>query len=387
MTRSRPLRILAILEAGDLYPSGTIRALIYREHFERAGIDARFAARLHVPTLRLINRPPRWLRVMLRFGYGVRLMDTILRKMTARTERALLAEAKKYDVVYMSKVTSASFVENLRRATAARLVLDFGDAIWLPRYGFQDFDRLVRAVDAVTTDNPVTADYVRQFNSQCTVIPDCPQVEEFDRRRVGTTKGTSEGRILLGWIGSRSTAYNLYVVWEALERVFKRHDNIELRIVGASPGDLPPFERVRYSCVPDYDQARMIDEVLKMDIGLFPLQDVDACRVRGVLKAAVYMSGEVAAVCSPIGQSADFIRDGLNGMLARSTDEWESKLARLISDEALRHSLARAGLETARSQFTVDKSFALLKAVLEGPGRIEKLMPSRFTDVADEALQ
>ena len=246
------------------------------------------------------------------------------------------------------------------------MVLDFVDALWLPRLRIDNFDKILETVDAVTTDNPITAAYARQINPNSTVIPDCPNVEEFDRARSRKTKLMAGGRVVLGWVGSTSTVYNLYVVWEALERLFARHENLELRLIGAASDSLPPFERVRYSCVATYDQAQMIDEVLKMDIGLFPLQDVEACRARGVLKASIYMSGGAAVVCSPVGQCVDFIQDGVNGMLARSTEEWEAQIEKLILNQDLRHRIAGAGLETVRSNLTLDKSFALLKAVLKG---------------------
>ena len=38
---------------------------------------------------------------------------------------------------------------------------------------------------------------------------------------------------------------------------------------------LPLFENVRYSVLPEYSQQEMVREVLKMDIGLFPLFHVE----------------------------------------------------------------------------------------------------------------
>lgn len=359
------LRVLMVLEAGDLYPSGTIRGLIYRDCFERDGYFVKFASRLNVPYLRLMNTPPRWLRLLQRFGVTARLIEYIGRKLTRHTENAALSMARDFDTVYMSKVTSYGFVDRMRRATGARIVLDFGDAIWLPRYRIEHFEQLIRSVDAVTTDNDATAEHVRQFNPNCIVIPDCPQVEVFDRARVHIMKRNNGDRIVIGWVGTRSTAYNLYVAWEGLERIFARHANLELRLVGAAPSDLPPFERIRYTCTPSYDQAQMVEEVLRMDIGLFPLQDVEACRVRGVLKATVYMSGEAVAVCSPVGQSRDLIRDGINGMLAATPDEWEAKIERLIADPSLRRRIAAEALSTVRSEFSVESSYRRLRSVLD----------------------
>jgi glycosyltransferase involved in cell wall biosynthesis len=362
----KPLRVLAILEAGDIYPSGFVRGLIYAECFARDGDVVRFVSRLHAPFMRLMNNPPWWLRFVLRFDVFVRLVERIGNALTSHSERTALSLAKAFDVVYMSKITSVGFVDRLRQATAARIVLDFGDAIWLPRYRIERFDELVGSVDAVTTDNILTAEYVKQFNPNCVVIPDCPQVEAFDRARVRVAKRSDGDRIVIGWVGTRSTAYNLYVAWEGLERLFARHENLELRLVGAAPSDLPPFERIRYTCTPSYDQATMIDEVLRMDIGLFPLQDVEACRVRGVLKATVYMSGEAVAVCSPVGQCRELIRDGVNGVLAATTEEWEAKLEQLILDSDLRSRIAAEGLATVRNGFTVESSYRRLRAVFEG---------------------
>jgi glycosyltransferase involved in cell wall biosynthesis len=265
----------------------------------------------------------------------------------------------------MSKVVSHRFVQKLRRKTKARIVLDFGDALWLPAARVQHFEEVLRLVDAVTTDNDATAKFVLPFNAQCTVIHDCPQVEDFDRLR--HLRKRPSDRVTLGWVGTPSTLYNLYAVWDALEKLFAKHEKLHLRLLGTGwdPRLLPPFERVKYSCVPQYNQRQMIEEVLAMDIGLFPLQDVLASEVRGVLKATVYMSGEAVVVASAVGQAVPLIQEGVNGYLARSTSEWESKLDALIYDPALRERVARAGLETVRRDFTVEKAFGKLLSVLD----------------------
>ena len=80
----------------------------------------------------------------------------------------------------------------------------------------------------------------------------------------------------------------------------------------------------------------MIKETLSMDIGLFPLDDSVSSEVRGILKATIYMCGEVAVICSPVGQLNDFITEGYNGLLANGKNEWGEKLELLILDIALR---------------------------------------------------
>ncbi len=54
-------------------------------------------------------------------------------------------------------------------------------------------------------------------------------------RRPPGGAGSRGEKVVLGWVGSPGTAYNLFAAWEALERLFARHPGIELRL----PGDRP----------------------------------------------------------------------------------------------------------------------------------------------------
>ena len=158
------------------------------------------------------------------------------------------------------------------------------------------------------------------------------------------------------------------MILEPLEAIFSRFDNIHLRIVGSgnNPALIPCFEKVRYSTKPYYSQTELIQEVLKMDIGLFPLFDIENSKARGILKATVYMSGETAVISSAVGQSKDLIQDGVNGMLATSNKEWEDKLETLITNSELRKKISVNGMETVRANFTLEQNFEKLLSALEG---------------------
>lgn len=341
-----------------------MRALAYSHLFRAHGFSVEFVTRLPLDMMDWLERPHRFIG---RFVRRPKVKARFLQRATEANYRDIVRKAKDAEIVYFSKVLAYPLIHAIRQATSARLVYDFGDAIWLYDDKPEELHSVLRAVDAVTTDNELTAEYVRRFNENCVVIPDAPQIEEFDRHRERlSTKPTD--RFVLGWLGSPGTCYNLFVVWEALEELFRRHPHLHLRLVGTS-NDLrfiPPFERVRYSICPQYDQSKMIEEVFGMHVGLFPLQDVEKCRVRGVLKATVYMSGEAAVVCSPVGQSAELIEEGHNGLLAGSSDEWVEKLDALIRNDELRRRLVHGGIETVRSRFRLEDSFLKLKDVLLG---------------------
>lgn len=355
-------RLLVVLEAGERWPSGVVRGTAYRELFAEHGFSACFKARQPLEMMDWLSSPHSiFYKILVRPS----LQQWLLNRATTASEREIVKLARGMDVVYMSKVRSYPLIHAIRRETDARIVYDFGDAVWLAEDSSDEFNEVLRTVDVVTTDNELTAEYVRTFNDNCIVIPDTPQIGEFDKRRAELGK-KADDRITIGWIGSPSTAYNIYLIWEALEEVFRRHPELDLRLVGIGEDAqyLPPFENVRFSYLPFYNQAQMIEEVFKMHIGLFPLQNTEKSKVRGVLKALIYMSGEAAVISSPVGQIPEVIEDGVNGLIAGTTQEWIDKLERLIGDKDLRNRLAQKGLETVRTRFNLEHSFAQLKGVL-----------------------
>jgi glycosyltransferase involved in cell wall biosynthesis len=243
------------------------------------------------------------------------------------------------------------------------VVMDINDAVWTPQFAWPGLQELLREVDGVICENDCVAEYARQFNSHVFVIPDAPQVEMFDRSRNEVTR--RDDRIVIGWIGGSNNVGPLYRILEPLEALFARYPQIHLRIVGASESVVPKFERVRFSCRPSFDQKEMVREVLSFDIGLFPLFHNEDGRARGTLKAKIYMSGEAVAVCENYGENPKLVRDGVNGVLASSQEEWYEKIEYLILNHTERAAVARRGLEEVRQHFTADKIFTELTSAYD----------------------
>jgi glycosyltransferase involved in cell wall biosynthesis len=274
----------------------------------------------------------------------------------------------RFDAVHLIKTRGVALLRTIRKRSRARVVYDLGDALWLPhhRYAYADIDEILGQSDAVTCDNRYGLDYARKRCKDAYLWPPASQVELFDEARAAGCPARDGSAITLGWIGSPTTAFNLFAIWEALEHLACRFPEVHLRVVGCGPDPslLPHFERVSYSCLPHYTRAEMIAEVLNMDVGLFPMFDVGDAKVRGILKALVYMSGEAAVVASPRGECVDLIEDGRNGFLAGSKCAWIEKTGRLIESADLRGSMTAEGLKTVRAGYTLEKSFELLRPAL-----------------------
>ena len=83
-----------------------------------------------------------------------------------------------------------------------------------------------------------------------------------------------------------------------------------------------------------------------------PLPDDQWSRGKCGLKALQYMALGVPTVCSPVGVNSEIIRDGENGLLASTDDEWVEKLSGLLRSAGERARLGRAGRETVEARYS-----------------------------------
>ena len=219
----------------------------------------------------------------------------------------ILAISGRFDVIYTSKVQDWDLIYKLKVLKKRRIVYDFGDSVWLFTNN-ERFNEIISIVDTVTTDNKYVLDYVIKYNKNCIVIPDYPQLDVFDKLRLNHKK--QNDKIVIGWIGTPGTLFNIGLIWDVIHFLFTKYKNIHLRIVGGGNNKslFPDYYYIDYSVRATYNQKQMAEEILNMDIGLFPLQDIESSVVRGVLKASVYMCGAVPVVASSIGELSDFIQ-------------------------------------------------------------------------------
>jgi glycosyltransferase involved in cell wall biosynthesis len=284
------------------------------------------------------------------------LLKRIYSALSRLTDNRIIRAARNFDLVCLVKTPSLSLCRRLKTLGRPAVLMDLNDAIWLHKSAdWKDLDPMLAVVDGVICENECVAAYARNHNANVFVISDAPQIEKFDIFRPSIKKDTD--RVVIGWIGGAGNIGPMYKLVEPLEQLFRAHEHIHLRIVGAHPTSLPPFEKVRFSCCPVYDQKTMIQEVLQFHIGLFPLFRNDDGLARGTLKAKVYMSGEAVAVCENYGENPGLIESGVNGYLASSLDEWYEQIDSLIRDPQQQKKIAAQGLQTIRSHFTARHVF------------------------------
>lgn len=279
-----------------------------------------------------------------------------------------LVRSREYDLIFIHREAfplGPAVLEWFLSRSRAPIVYDFDDAIWQPNWS--ETNRVFRSLKCsakigtimsvsrkVIAGNGYLRDYALQHNSQVSVIP-----TPVDTDRLFPVPSMNGRRVVVGWIGSHSSAPYLKMLDGVLPRLASKYD-LRLKIVGGeyrSPIDQVSTHRWRLD--------REAADLRSFDIGLMPMPDNPWTRGKCAFKAVQYMAVGIPVVCSPVGMNTEVVQDGINGFLARSEAEWIERLSLLIENPNLRQAMGRAGRAVVEERYSVKANFPKFLRVLE----------------------
>lgn len=281
-----------------------------------------------------------------------------------------ILRSSRYDVVYVLKTAfplGPPLFETLASRVKCPFVVDYDDAIFLHRdsvdHAFLDgfkathhFNRILRLADGVIVPNDFLREHSLRYN-QC--VLKVPEAEDTERLR---PRGPhrNDGDVIVGWVGSPSTASYLDLIEPALRRICSDYPQVRCRFIGGNwtaPG-------IRSEYVP-WTLEREVENLQSLDIGLMPLTDTDWSRGKSGCKLRQYMSVGVPSVASRVGYNCELVLDRSHGLLVSNTeDEWYDALAELIESSDQRNRIACAARQRVEEEFTIEKIGPVFKEAL-----------------------
>ena len=305
-------------------------------------------------------------RAAFRSGHTLGKITAVTRGFVRRLADA--ARIRRFDLLLVYRESTPfgpRFVEAAAALARVPVAVDFDEAIFIRnihpanrRWAWLRAQRrlpaALRSARAVTVQNAYLADYARRFNARVTVVP-TPVDTEARRPRAARRPGP----VVIGWLGSETTAPYLHLVDEALARVSDECD-IVVRVVGGAYSN----PRVRQVEVLEFGLDREQSDLDGFDIGILPEPDDPWTRGKGGYKGLLYMAAGIPVVASRVGVNPDIVADGETGFCVDTTDEWVSALRRLIDDDALRGRLGSAGRARAVERYSIAVIAARFAATL-----------------------
>ncbi|MBT9147281.1 glycosyltransferase [candidate division NPL-UPA2 bacterium Unc8] len=352
------MKVLFLSQTSELGPSSRYRVYQYLDYLRREGIDCDVHPAIpskHYQKVYFTDNP---LKKIPYFSL------VFLKRL------ASLRFIKNYDIIFLQKEILPQFYPVLEKAISRlnnRIIFDFDDSIFMAppqrdsllyrlRYK-NSIPEILKASSYVITGNDYLRNYALRFNRNVAVIPTSIDTDKYTAKRKASKK---KDKIIIGWMGSRSTAFYL----EQLKGVFKalsQKYRIGLHIIGADEYRIKGVDITNKR----WSLEKEVADLRELDIGVAPLIDDGWGRGKCGLKVLQYMGIGIPCVSSNVGVNAEIIVDGVNGFLAGTESEWIEKLSLLIEDKTLRRRLGAAGRRTVEKDFSLKENAPKLKSILE----------------------
>ena len=281
----------------------------------------------------------------------------------------------KYDLVFIHREAcpfGPPIFEWLIYKSNKPIIFDFDDAIFLKNfnpinriYRFLKFpsktSMIIKMSSAVIVANKFLLEYSAALNTKTNIIATSIDIEKFC-----VVKKTNN-RIIVGWIGSPTTALYLKIIFNVMQSLSRKYDFI-LRIVGAGREISIPGVKIE-NC--DWQLNREIEDFQSLDIGIYPMPDTLWTRGKAGFKAIQYMAVGVPVVASSVGIINEIIQHGVNGFLADNDRQWIESIAHLTEDRFFREKIGLAGRKTVKEGFSVQVNAHRFIAALKRDGELQ----------------
>ena len=285
---------------------------------------------------------------------------------TLRENLRFFSALPRYDIVFLQRKRFNQPRLGWLRRKAKRIIYDFDDAVMyrnskaadpLSRTRKRRFTRMIGASDFVIAGNEFLKREVHPFNSHVEVIPSPIDQDRYPLKDYRVPKES----VTIGWIGDHGSIHYLEKMKPVFEKVGKRHPHAELKIVCDTFFDCDhlPVVKKRWSAEEE------VGDLQGFDIGVMPLIEDPWSWGKCGLKIIQYQGVGVPVVCTPVGINRDLVENGINGLWAKTPEEWEEKLSFLIEHSDLREKMGREGRKRVLEHFTIQACAPRLYAILE----------------------
>ena len=247
-----------------------------------------------------------------------------------------------------------AFAEWMLKSFGIKYIVDYDDAIFhnydkssnpvIRKFLGNKIARVMRYSGTVVAGNNYLAEYARKAGAKnIEIIPTVIDINRYPSKnnhsdlalppnvilsgvegKAGERSASENNqKFVVGWIGTKTTfEKHLLPCREWIKELQDQHSDIHFHIVGITE-DMDLGKNVKY--IP-WTEETEVPEILKMDVGIMPLQDSQWEKGKCAYKLIQYAACGIPGVASDVGMNKEVCIDGETGFIATSNEEWKERI-------------------------------------------------------------
>lgn len=338
------MTVLYFSKTSEIGPSSRYRIFQYLPWFKASGIRVSVEPLFHSAYFHILRCRHGWLRIIATAAYsGWRFMVRGLSIVSNLKADLIVVEGPLFPY--------AGIMVERWLAKRTPLIVELDDAIYLTPGQEKVIPALLKLSSGAIMGNETLAAYARAFTRSVHVIPTVVDTTRFSPLEKGAvpTERTDSNVLRIIWMGLDYNLPHLARLIPVFKRLQAEH-NVLLRVVC---GTEPQLDGVKLEWF-QWDYKTEVDLLRSSDIGIMPLQDTEWTKGKCGLKLIQYMSVGLPAVASPIGVNCKILRDGVNGFLVSTEDDWYAILASLCRHADVRERVGREARRTVIDEYSLE---------------------------------
>ena len=272
----------------------------------------------------------------------------------------LLFQLYKYDILYIHMWVSPaffSFFEYLYLSSGKKVIYDIEDNVLLNSnynlFSFNPFVKnknkyefLIRSSNQIITSSPDLSKTCYTITKQNNVnyIPATINTQRYFPHKDHCDKNI----INIGWTGTHSSKKYLSIVEPYLQKINKLK-KIKLIIIGNFEYNISniDFELIKWN------KNTEILDLLKFDIGIYPVFEDEWSLGKSGLKSLQYMALGIPSVSTNFGNIKKIVKHRHNGILTQNNN-WDNAIIELIDNLELRKKIGKNSIQTVKEFYSIE---------------------------------
>lgn len=216
----------------------------------------------------------------------------------------------------------------------------------------------IKAADMVTVTTQSLKEEYTRFNDNIVVLPN-QMIMEFwkDLEYI-----KHPGRIWVGWAGGWTHYKDLKIIRSAVREMIRRHDNVDLVLIGFDQAKDIVFEDIASDRVVTFPWSKDLKGYRKyvnsLDVVLAPSYDSRFNAGKSSIRCLEAWCCGIPVVGSPTTYG-ETIKECGGGLVAKRPKDWVKGLSRLITNESLRGNMGKAGYNYTSKERTYEATVSL----------------------------